>query len=464
MRKLIADAVVADGIEILVKEVQLFSQEFDEKVEALATDDAKASEMEHAIRHEISVRVEENPVFYQSLRERLEEIIEQRRQERMDAAEQLKLLNDLREELQGEQSQAGGMELDARGFAIYGLLEKQRPRKVKDTTATYDAANRDLASADRREAVTPFTELVDWQQKDDVQREMRSRIKRQLRAGGIEDETVESLATDIVDLAKVPDRPMTGDLERSAITWGDTRLPYAIHRSARRKKTVAVTVDPSGEVLLVAPEHFSTGRLDAVVRRKAAWIVQWRRHVQSHDPPPAPREFVSGETVLYLGRHYLSPEGACERDWRGEVARRLAARARAGGSATDGARSGRPRLVAARSRGRAAAGAGGCVAAEGGRRDAARRHCRPAEAVGELRPQRYHPPQLGASSRPRCAWSTTLSSTSSCTCSTVVTAGARTGSTPLPARLSGVWATSTPRVCIMRYDCRGLIYTVRPLP
>ena len=205
VRKLIADAVVADGIEILVREVQLFSQEFDEKVEALATDDAKASEMEHAIRHEINVRVEENPVFYQSLRERLEEIIEQRRQERMDAAEQLKLLNDLRDDLKGEQSQAEEMELDARGFAIYGLLEKlekQRPRRVKDRPATYDAANRDLASL-LDEEVTPFTDLVDWQQKDDVQRQMRSRIKRQLRAGGIEDDAVESLATDIVDLAKV---------------------------------------------------------------------------------------------------------------------------------------------------------------------------------------------------------------------------------------------------------------------
>ena len=97
---------------------------------------------------------------------------------------------------------------------------------------------------------------------------------------------------------------MTGDLETSSITWGDTRLPYAIRRSARRKKTVAVTVDPAGGVLLVAPEHFSTSRLDAVVRRKAAWIVRRLGHVQSHDPPPARREFVSGESVLYLGRHY----------------------------------------------------------------------------------------------------------------------------------------------------------------
>lgn len=113
---------------------------------------------------------------------------------------------------------------------------------------------------------------------------------------------------------------MTGDLETSAITWGDTRLPYAIRRSARRKKTVAVTVDPSGDVLLVAPENFSTSRLDAVVLRKAAWIVRRRRHVQSHDPPPSPREFVSGESVLYLGRHYrlkVHPNEAGETKLRG---------------------------------------------------------------------------------------------------------------------------------------------------
>ena len=97
---------------------------------------------------------------------------------------------------------------------------------------------------------------------------------------------------------------MSGHLESSAVTWGDTDLPYAIRRSARRKKTVAVTVDPAGAVLLVAPEHFTTTRLDAVVRRKAAWIVRRIRSVQAHDPPPAPREFVSGESVLYLGRHY----------------------------------------------------------------------------------------------------------------------------------------------------------------
>ena len=202
VRKLIADAVVADGVQILVKEVQLFSPEFEEKVEALRTDEAKASEMEHAIRHEISVRLEENPAFYQSLRERLEAIIEERRQERLDAARQLSLLNSLREELKGEQTRAQDIGLDSRGFAIYGLLEEQRPMPVREDAAPYNAANRDLASLIDEE-VAPFTELVDWWQKDDLQRQMRSKIKRQLRASGVEADAVESLAADIVDLAKV---------------------------------------------------------------------------------------------------------------------------------------------------------------------------------------------------------------------------------------------------------------------
>ncbi len=97
---------------------------------------------------------------------------------------------------------------------------------------------------------------------------------------------------------------MTGSLETSAITWGDTKLTYAIRRSARRKKTVAVMVDPGGGVLLVAPEDFPTSRLDEVARRKAGWIVQRLRGLGSNGVPPSPREFVSGESVMYLGRHY----------------------------------------------------------------------------------------------------------------------------------------------------------------
>ena len=206
VRQLIADAVAADGIQILVKEVPLFSTEFEEKMEALPTTEAKASEVEHAIRHEISARVEENPAFYESLRKRLEEIIEERRQQRIDAAEQLTLLFDLREEARSEQKQAQDMGLGARGYAIYGLLEKQRPRKIVEQSAAYGTANRDLAST-LDEAIEPFTELVDWWQKPDLQRKMRQTIKQHLRARGLADDDMEALAVGIVDLAKVRAAP-----------------------------------------------------------------------------------------------------------------------------------------------------------------------------------------------------------------------------------------------------------------
>ena len=51
--------------------------------------------------------------------------------------------------------------------------------------------------------MTPFTDIVDWWEKDDVQRQMRSKIKRHLRASGVGPGSVESLASDILDLTKV---------------------------------------------------------------------------------------------------------------------------------------------------------------------------------------------------------------------------------------------------------------------
>src|SRR5690606_1007459 len=59
VQRLIEEAVVADGIQILVMQVPILSPEFDKKLDALGSDEARASEMEHAIRHEIHVKLDE---------------------------------------------------------------------------------------------------------------------------------------------------------------------------------------------------------------------------------------------------------------------------------------------------------------------------------------------------------------------------------------------------------------------
>ena len=91
-------------------------------------------------------------------------------------------------------------------------------------------------------------------------------------------------------------------MERSEIQWGTTEIPYVIRRSARRG-TVSVAVEPSGRVVLTAPSATTVARLDRVVRQKARWIVERTRR-GGRLPRPVEREFVSGETVLYLGRSY----------------------------------------------------------------------------------------------------------------------------------------------------------------
>lgn len=200
VRKLIEDAVVADGIQLLVKEVSLFSKDFEAKVDSLRSDEAKASEMEHAIRHEIHVHFEQNPAFYQGLRDRLEQIIADRKAKRIDAAEQLSLEMALRADLHGGATEsAQDLDLTESGFAIYGLLEQARPTADDDADEDGYSPNRDLASL-IDDAIAPFTTLVDWHTKDDIQRNIRKAVKRLLRAAGVGN--VDAVAGRLVDLAK----------------------------------------------------------------------------------------------------------------------------------------------------------------------------------------------------------------------------------------------------------------------
>ncbi|MHB8765969.1 MAG: type I restriction endonuclease subunit R, partial [Deferrisomatales bacterium] len=75
VRKLIDDHVISLGVDPKVPPIQLTDAEFDAHVACAASDRAKASEMEHAIRSHIRRHADEDPVFYRRLSERLNEIL-----------------------------------------------------------------------------------------------------------------------------------------------------------------------------------------------------------------------------------------------------------------------------------------------------------------------------------------------------------------------------------------------------
>ncbi len=87
--------------------------------------------------------------------------------------------------------------------------------------------------------------------------------------------------------------------DRGQVRFGDVAIEYEVRRSERRKKTVQITVD-SGGVQVVAPTTTPDSELQAIVRKRAAWILN---HAQEGALRPAPKRFVSGETLPYLGRN-----------------------------------------------------------------------------------------------------------------------------------------------------------------
>src|SRR5699024_4549778 len=76
VRELIEEYLYATTPEILFEPINILTPQFEEKLDELKDPTAKAAEMEHAIKHEIRIKMEENPVKYTSLKEKLEQLIE----------------------------------------------------------------------------------------------------------------------------------------------------------------------------------------------------------------------------------------------------------------------------------------------------------------------------------------------------------------------------------------------------
>lgn len=82
---------------------------------------------------------------------------------------------------------------------------------------------------------------------------------------------------------------------------GDLR--FEVRRSARRK-SVQITVDRGGELLLSAPEGCAARVMETFVREKRFWIYTKLAEKDVLGPPAPKKQFVSGEGFTYLGRKY----------------------------------------------------------------------------------------------------------------------------------------------------------------
>ena len=97
--------------------------------------------------------------------------------------------------------------------------------------------------------------------------------------------------------------------ERATCKFGDALIEYTVVRSARRKKTIEITLNPQDGVVVKVPSRTSRQEIDGIVRQRADWIL---RKASANILRPTPRRFLSGETLPYLGRTLsIVSEAAC---------------------------------------------------------------------------------------------------------------------------------------------------------
>lgn len=90
--------------------------------------------------------------------------------------------------------------------------------------------------------------------------------------------------------------------ERHSVQYGEHRIEFVIVR--RDRATLEIAVEPDASVVVAAPLDASLAAIEMKVRKRAAWIRRQQRYFIQFLPHTPDRQYLAGETHLYLGRQY----------------------------------------------------------------------------------------------------------------------------------------------------------------
>lgn len=65
-----------------------------------------------------------------------------------------------------------------------------------------------------------------------------------------------------------------------------------------------IRINPGAGVVVYAPQFLKVDKIEEIIKERAQWITEKQELVNKHRPPGMGKEFVSGESFLYLGRRY----------------------------------------------------------------------------------------------------------------------------------------------------------------
>lgn len=90
---------------------------------------------------------------------------------------------------------------------------------------------------------------------------------------------------------------------KDSVQYGATVINYDIQFVQR--KTLGIWVNPDGTVSLKVPIGSSLEQIRQKIYKRGSWILRQKRFFESFGIPTTERQYISGESHLYLGRQYM---------------------------------------------------------------------------------------------------------------------------------------------------------------
>ena len=203
VKKLIEDHVFASGIDPRVPPTKLFDESFIKTLGDIKGDEVKASEIEHAIKAHIKLKLEDDPEYYQSLSLRLKEIIGNYEDKWDELVHQLLLFRDGIEKEKGEK--ANDLGLNETEFAFYNILNAEVVKSFGEETFSDEVHERILSLV--KKLVNQFEEsskIVGFFLKQDEIKTMQRNIKRAMIEDEFDDPDLRKIVIErFMELARV---------------------------------------------------------------------------------------------------------------------------------------------------------------------------------------------------------------------------------------------------------------------
>jgi type I restriction enzyme R subunit len=202
VRQLVDEHILSTGVDPKIPPVDLLAANFKESVSGVKSEESKASEIESAIKHHITVNLDDDPEYYKSLSLRLRDIIE-KTAGKWD--QQLELLMEMVDSIDtGHQQAASDLGLSETEFAFYNILMSEvvelKGEVLEDAVHTEIKATTQALVAMFDEA----TQIVDFFNKADEVKRMKKEIKRAVLDTSFGEKSIVGVVQDrFMDLGKV---------------------------------------------------------------------------------------------------------------------------------------------------------------------------------------------------------------------------------------------------------------------